>query len=205
MLSSFVFVYTEPRSANQNPRLGFSRPTLDAAPLFLCPPSSISPLFATHTSCPQIPENTITLSPFLATHTGFAPVSPVFATHTKTIGVCSNNSHSETPFRPSRFLRNLGISALNSIFSPSTFNPQLSTSFPSLDLSFHALTNCPPHNLFLFTSLQMPGGVGGSVQKFLKHYFNCGRISGRLNHLQGAGFTSHHEPPVTSALAVTNH
>jgi hypothetical protein len=48
---------------------------------------SISSLFATLTSTTQIAENTSTLSPFLATHTDFAPVSPVFATHTKTPGV----------------------------------------------------------------------------------------------------------------------
>src|ERR1700682_1106570 len=204
MLSSIVFVYTELRSANQNPRLRFSRPTLDAAPLFLCPLNSISPWFATHTSCPQIPENTITLSSFLATHTDFAPVTPVFATHTKTTGVYTNNSHSGLPRGtskgspslprasrgaaakgthscPSRLLCDLSVSRLNPILSPSTLNLQLLTSLISRDLSFQPLTNCPSRNHFFFTSLQMPRGVEGSVQEFLKHYFNSGRISGRLN------------------------
>jgi uncharacterized protein len=36
------------------------------------------------------------VSPLLATHTDFSPVSPVFATHTKTAGVYTNNSHSGT-------------------------------------------------------------------------------------------------------------
>jgi hypothetical protein len=64
----------------------------------------------------------------------------------------------------------------------------LLTSLPSRDLSSQSLTNCPPHNLFLLTSLQMPGGIGGRVQEFLKHYFNYGSISARLNHLQAAGW-----------------
>src|SRR5882724_11398657 len=63
----------------------------------------ISPLFATLTSRPQIIENALTLSPFLATHTDFTPVSPVFATHTKTAEVCTNNFHSGTRSLPSRF------------------------------------------------------------------------------------------------------
>src|SRR6266852_4970986 len=58
---------------------------------------SVSPLFATHRSRSQIIENPLTLSPLLATHTDFAPVTPVFATHTKTAGVYTNNSHSGTP------------------------------------------------------------------------------------------------------------
>src|SRR6266850_84013 len=58
--------------------------------------ASISPLFATLRSHPQIIESTSTLSPFLATQTDLSPVSPVFATHTKTTGVCTNNSHSGT-------------------------------------------------------------------------------------------------------------
>src|SRR6266850_3735118 len=57
----------------------------------------------------------------------------------------------------------------------------------NVDLSSQPLTNCPPRNLFLLTSLQMPGGIGDRVQEFLKHYFNCGRMSGGINHLQGAG------------------
>src|SRR6266403_2115993 len=62
--------------------------------------ASISPLFATLRSRPQIIENALTLSPFLATHTDLSPVSPVFATHTKTTGVYTNNSHSETHCPP---------------------------------------------------------------------------------------------------------
>ena len=49
---------------------------------------------------------------------------------------------------------------------------QLLTSVPSRVLSFQPLTNCPPHNLFLLTSLQMPGGVWGSSLPFLKSYLN---------------------------------
>jgi hypothetical protein len=79
--------------ANQNPRLRFTRRTLNAIPLFPHPSISLSPLLATHTSRSQISENTTALSPLLATHTDFAPVTPVFATHTKTTGVYSNNSH----------------------------------------------------------------------------------------------------------------
>ena len=154
----------------------------------------VSPLFATLTNRPQIIENSNSLSPAFATLTDFAPLSPVFATHTKITGVYINNSHSETRFRPSRFLCNLRISALNSVFAPSTFNFQLSPSCPSRDLYSQPLTNCPPHNLFLLTSLQMPGGYRGRVQEFLKHYFNCAGISARLNHLPGRGF---HEPRAT--------
>jgi len=54
--------------------------------------SSVSPLFATHTRCPQIVENPPTLSLVFATHTDFAPVSPASATHTKTAGVYTNSS-----------------------------------------------------------------------------------------------------------------
>src|SRR6266852_2453115 len=61
----------------------------------------VSPLFATLTSCSQITENIATLSLLFATHTNCLPVSRVFATHTKTIGVCTNNSHFETQSLPS--------------------------------------------------------------------------------------------------------
>src|SRR6266481_4313457 len=192
MLSFLVFVATKPRNANQNLRLQFT-----------CSPITLTPLVATHTKCSQITENTNTLSPAFATHTDFAPVTPVFATHTKTTGVCSNNSHSGTHSCPSRLLCDLGVSALNPILSLSTFNLQLLTSFPPRDLSFQPLTNCPSRNHFLFSSLQMPGGAGGSVQKFLKNYFNSGRISRGIYHLQRADFTSHqsrvtsHESQVT--------
>lgn len=108
----------------------------------------------------------------------------------------TNNSHSETRFRPSRFLCDLSVSALNPIVSPSTFNLQLLTSFPSRDLSFHALTNCPFHKSFVLHSYIGWGGVGGGVQKFLKNYFSSGRISTRIKHLQRADSTSH-ESPVT--------
>ena len=71
--------------------------SLHSPPLpFYKHPAPISPLFATLRSRPQITENTDTLSPFLAAHTDFSPVSPVFATHTKTAGVYTNNSHSGT-------------------------------------------------------------------------------------------------------------
>jgi len=52
----------------------------------------------------------------------------------------------------------------------------------------------------------MPGGIGDRVQEFLKHYFNCARISARLNHLQVVGFTSH-QSLVTShiGLGFTSH
>src|SRR6266404_9048236 len=69
MLFSRVF-------ANQNPGLRFTFPTATPASLHARP--------------------TIFVTPLLATHTDFAPVSPVFATHTKTTGVCTNNSHSGT-------------------------------------------------------------------------------------------------------------
>src|SRR5882724_1194275 len=62
-------------------------------------PTTVSPLFATHTSHPQFTENTQTLSPAFATHTDFAAVSLVFATHTKTTGVYTNSSRFGT--RPS--------------------------------------------------------------------------------------------------------
>src|SRR6266850_709658 len=189
--------------ANQNPRLRSSRQTQAAVSLFPRIPIPVSPLLATDTSRQQITENTNTLSPAFATHTDFAPVTPVFATHTKTTGVCSNNSHSGTHSCPSRFLCDLGVSALNPILSPSTFNPQLLISFLSRDLSFHALTNCPFSISFVLTFMHRMGGVGGGVQKFLKNYFNSGRISIRIKRLQRADFTSHqsritsHEPPVT--------
>ena len=80
----------KPRSTDQDLRLQFA-----------CSPVPLTPLFATHTSRPQITENPVTLSPFPATHTDIAPVSPVFATHTKTTGVYTNNSHSGTHPRSS--------------------------------------------------------------------------------------------------------
>src|SRR5271163_3801722 len=49
--------------------------------------ASVTPLFATLTSRPQITENPATLSPFPATLTTPPPVTPVFATLTKTAGV----------------------------------------------------------------------------------------------------------------------
>ncbi len=81
------------------------------------------------TSTSQIVENTSTLSPFLATHTDFAPVSPVFATHTKTTGVVlvflaknlqeqvEGASHSETARSSSTFQR---ISELSPFVSHSS-------------------------------------------------------------------------------------
>ena len=62
-------------------------------------PTTVSPLFATHTSHPQFTENTNTSNPAFATHIDFAAVSPVFATHTKTTGVYTNSSRFGT--RPS--------------------------------------------------------------------------------------------------------
>src|SRR6266478_1440487 len=55
-------------------------------------PTTVTPLFGTHTNHPQFTENTNTLSPAFATHTDFAAVSLVFATHTKTTGVYTNSS-----------------------------------------------------------------------------------------------------------------
>ena len=49
--------------------------------------ASVSPLFATLTSRPQLAENKATLSPVIATLTASAPVTPLFATLTKTAGV----------------------------------------------------------------------------------------------------------------------
>src|SRR6266850_4806632 len=163
--------------ANQNPRLRSTRHTQAAVSLFPYLPIPVSPLLATHTSRQQITENTNTLSLAFATHTDCAPVTPVFATHTKTTGVCNNNSHSGTHSCPSRFLCDLGVSALNPILSPSTFNLQLLTSFPPRDLSFQPLTNCPFHKPFVLTFMHRMGGVGGRRTAFLKYYFNCVRIS----------------------------
>ena len=85
-----------------------------------CPnvkPTSVSPLFSTHTSPSQIIENPLTLSPLLATHPDFSPVSPVFATHTKTTGVYTNNSHSGTRSLPSRDQKPLSASTVESAFT----------------------------------------------------------------------------------------
>src|SRR6267142_3017743 len=89
MLSFHVF-------ANQNPLPRFTVHTRAAVSPFARPPISVSPLFATHTSRSKTTENSSALSPLLATHTDFVPVTPVFATHTKTTGVYTNNSHSGT-------------------------------------------------------------------------------------------------------------
>src|SRR5882724_5532625 len=169
--------------ANQNPRLRSTRHTLAAVSLFFRLPLSVSPLFGTHTSRQQITENTNTLSPAFATHTDFAPVTPVFATHTKTTGVCTYNSHSGTRSYPSRLLCDLGVSALNPILSPSTFNLQLLTSFLSRDLSFHALTNCPFSISFVLTFMHRMADVGGRKTALLKYYFNCASISRGMSHL----------------------
>ena len=68
--------------------------------LFYKQTASISPLFATLTSRPQLTENTSTLSSFLATLTASAPVSPVFATLTKSAGCHFVSSHSGTRHSP---------------------------------------------------------------------------------------------------------
>jgi hypothetical protein len=54
--------------------------------LFYKQNATVSPLFATLTSRPQLTENTTTLSPFPATLTAYAAVTPVFATLTQTAG-----------------------------------------------------------------------------------------------------------------------
>jgi hypothetical protein len=118
------------------------RPTRLMACVCLLP---LSPLFATHTRCSQLAENSNTLSPAFATHTDLSPASPVFATHTKTTGVYPNNSHSGT-------------------HAPS--------SLKITPHSFHELTNYPFRNSFPLTSLQMPGGMGPVAASFLKDYFN---------------------------------
>ena len=60
-------------------------------------------------------------------------------------------------------------------------------------LSFHRLTNCPSSNSFLLTSLQMPGGVGGTSQSsfltsdfqpltsFFSHSSTLFCVHGKLN------------------------
>src|ERR1700730_8207685 len=62
----------------------------------LRPDRPLTPLFATHTSRPQLTENPTALSPFLATHTDFSFLPPLFATHTKTTGVYINSSQNDT-------------------------------------------------------------------------------------------------------------
>src|SRR6266403_247660 len=121
--------------AHQNPRLRFVRTNHDSGPFISCPPIPLTPLFAAHTSRSQITENTITLSPLLATHTDLPLISPVFATHTKTTGVYTNNSHSGT--QPTRIV---------------TF---------SWCLSFQRLTNCSFRKPFVLTFMHRMGGVGG--------------------------------------------
>src|SRR6266403_335321 len=147
MLPFCMFVHTEPRSANQNLRLQFT-----------CPPITLTPLVATHTKCSQITENTNTLSPAFATHADFAPVTPVSATHTKTTGVYTNNSHSET--HPMRIV---------------TF---------SSSLSFQRLTNCPLCKSFVLTFMHRMGGVGGgeelSSQKFSRNALSA--LDRELSH-----------------------
>src|ERR1700730_7738689 len=102
------------------------------------------------------------------------PVSPLAATLMNLLAsIAYKRLTAELSPLDSALTKNRGVGcALNSSFSPSTFNLQLSTSSPSRDLSSQPLTNCPPHNLFLLTSLQMSGGIGDRVQEFLKHYFN---------------------------------
>jgi hypothetical protein len=73
----------------------------DAIQLLFCQQNaSVSPLFATLASTPQIAENKTTLSRFLATLTDFAPLTPVFATLTENAGVYSNSSRSEPRHSP---------------------------------------------------------------------------------------------------------
>src|SRR5271154_7549473 len=73
--------------ARQAVHLTPSQSSIAAQLLFYKHSISVSPLFATLTSRPQLAKNTATLSPFLATLTAPAPVTPVFATLTKTAGV----------------------------------------------------------------------------------------------------------------------
>jgi hypothetical protein len=117
------------------------------------PHTSLSPLFATHTSRPQITENTTTLSPFLATHTDFAPVSPVFATHTKTTGVYTNSSRFGTE-HPRR-MRVLSESAAADESKDFSLRPSLTILSSSRDEKAatinpleSAFTNCDARNPF---------------------------------------------------------
>jgi hypothetical protein len=83
--------------------------------------ASVSPLFATLTSRPQLTENKSTLSPFFATLTASAPVTSVFATLTQTPRVYYISSRSETrhsPLTTHHFpLRNRCSSATQNAFS----------------------------------------------------------------------------------------
>jgi len=140
VLFSPVFVYTEPRSANQYPRRSTSLAPSAPFSLYLCHRDenavAVTPLFATHTSRPQISENTTALSPFLATHTDLSPVSPVFATHTKTGGGVYQlfpfwntfNRAAARDHSSPRCLCALSVSALSfSALRFSAFNFELST------------------------------------------------------------------------------
>jgi hypothetical protein len=99
----------------ESARLSRARPNMLARQAVLLTPSrcsgptqllsckqnaSVSPLFATLTSHPQVAENTATLSPFFATLTASAPVTPVFATLTKNAGCHFISSHSGTRHSP---------------------------------------------------------------------------------------------------------
>src|SRR6266850_6119871 len=139
--------------AHQSPHLRFVRTNHDPGSLISFPPISLTPLFATHTNCSQITENTTALSPFLATHTDLLRVSPVFATHTKTTGVHTNNSHSGTRFSSSPKIVALSFHAVTNC-----------SRFPREEqlLCFHALTNCPFRKPFVLTFMHRMGGVGGS-------------------------------------------
>jgi hypothetical protein len=130
------------------------------------PNRPLTPLFATLTNHPQLAENPTALSPLLATHTDFSPVTPAFATHTKTTGVHTNSSHFETE-HPSR-MRVLSESMEHSDLVGKDLSHLLQLTAFILVLSFHSLTNCPSSKLFVLTSIQMPRGYGGipNIQTF---------------------------------------
>src|SRR6266478_7383098 len=180
MLFSQVFVYTEPRSANQNSRLPFSIPTTAAA----CPvrsrhfSASLSPFRINtyeipHKCCNQRTYRIAKLFR-INTYKKQGGRGVLWLTRNPIrISILLALSFEGSDQRESKDLSSqptsgFALRTLFSLFAPSVFHNSFAIKpFPTLSENCR-VSPTPRH-------------------PFLKDYFNCGRISGRLNHLQGAG------------------
>ncbi len=166
------------------------------------PQRPLTPLFATHMSRSQIAEYTTALSPLLATHTDFSPVSPVFATHTKTTGVYTNNSHSGTE-HPRR-MRVLSESPAADESKDLSRRPPLTALLSSRDEKFvtatpldSAFTNRDARNPFRMCIYENCRVSHGSRQAFLRFYLNS-VPSASLRPSALMFCRSDHRPPLTT-------
>src|SRR6266478_1250767 len=178
MLFFHVFVYTEPRSANQNSRLPFSIPTTAAA----CPirdghflaslsPFRINTYETPHKCCIQRTYRIAKLFR-INTYKKHGGRGVLWLTRNPIrISILLALSFEGSDQRESKDLSSqptsgFALPTLFSLFAPRAFHNSFAINlFPTLSQNCR-VSPTPRH-------------------PFLKDYFNCGRISGRLNHLQG--------------------